>query len=215
MKTLSGLLCLLLTCSLAHSRPNPSPRPQPRSLASPPPAEDELNFDLLGSKKLSETAKAEEARRQAAIDRQVKIRRFMLVSHQAVGFVLMGVMAATLVVGQLNYQDKYGGGDDNGKLYNWHLGLGVASGALFAVDGTLALFAPNPYPKPIRFDAALLHKVSMALAAAGMVTQLILGPLIGSREGKLDQRSLALTHLVVGYATFGFMATGVIAYLFP
>jgi hypothetical protein len=35
-----------------------------------------------------------------------------------------------------------------------------------------------------------------------------------SREGKLDQRDLALAHLVVGYGAFAFMGAGVLAYVF-
>src|SRR5205823_2335728 len=106
------------------------------------------------------------------------------------------------------------GGDDNGRFHDAHLGVGVGSSILFATTGLLALFAPNPYPKPIRADRALLHKISMAAATAGMVTQLVLGPIIGTREGKLDQRDYAAAHLALGYTTFALMATGVFAYVF-
>jgi hypothetical protein len=119
------------------------------------------------------------------------------------------------VIGQLNYQDKYGThGADTGRFYNAHLGLAGSTTALFATTGILALAAPNPYRKPVRFDAALVHKLSMALATAGMVAEAVLGPITASREGKLDQREWALAHLVTGYATFGFMATGVMAFVF-
>jgi len=154
------------------------------------------------------------ASQQEELTRKVQSRRRILQAHQALGFVTLAGLAATLVIGQLNYQDKYGGGGDTGRFYPAHLGLAASTTALFATTGILALAAPNPYPKPVRFDAALVHKLSMALATAGMVAQSVLGPITASREGKLDQRDWALAHLVTGYATFGFMATGVLAFVF-
>jgi hypothetical protein len=176
--------------------------------------QDPLDFDLLGDAGRPPAPDPASVRRLAELDRAVARRRRMLKAHQAFGFITLGGLAATLVLGTLNYVDKYGGGDDSGRYYSAHLGLGIATTLTFATTGLLALIAPNPYPKPIRADAALLHKVSMALAAAGMLTQLILGPVTAAHEGRLDQRDYALGHLVVGYATFGFMATGVLAYVF-
>ena len=95
-----------------------------------------------------------------------------------------------------------------------HEGLGISTSILFGATGLLAVFAPNPYPKPIRLDTALIHKISMILATAGMVTQVILGPVTASRAGRLDQGNLALGHLITGYATWAFMATGTIVYFF-
>ncbi|MEG7973058.1 hypothetical protein, partial [Listeria monocytogenes] len=77
-----------------------------------------------------------------------------------------------------------------------HMGLGIATTAMFATTGSLALFAPNPYPKPIKFDTALVHKVAMAGATAGMVAQIIMGPITGSRAGRSDQAGLALGHVI-------------------
>lgn len=153
----------------------------------------------------------------AQIEKTGKVRRDMLVTHQALGFTTLAVMAATLAVGQVNYQARYNGfhnGNDYDRFAPAHLGLGISSTLLFATLGALGWAAPNPYPKPIRLDTAMVHKVAMSLATAGMVTQLILGPLTTWKEGSLQQRDMALGHLIVGYATWGFMATGVIAYVF-
>ena len=54
----------------------------------------------------------------------------------------------------------------------------------------------------------------MILATAGMVTQMVLGPITASYEGKQEQRNLALGHLITGYATYGFMTAGVLAFVF-
>ena len=191
---MNRLLALSLVISLAHAQPSPSPAP--------------LDFDLFGEKAQADAA------RLAALDKKVKLRRSMLKWHQGLGFATLGLLALTLVIGQLDYQDKYALGDDTGQFHDAHLGLGIGSTLVFAATGALAIFAPNPYPKPVRADRAMLHKVMMGLATAGMVAQLILGPITGMREGHLDQRDLALSHLVIGYTTFGFMATGVFAYVF-
>ena len=95
-----------------------------------------------------------------------------------------------------------------------HLGLSIATTGLFTGTGVLALFAPNPYPKPYRFDRAMIHRVSMALATAGMVAQIILGPVIVARSGYQDQPRIALGHVITGYATFAFMTAGVVSYVF-
>jgi hypothetical protein len=199
---------------LAAATPENKPAPAASSKESGAPSGGELNFDLFNEPKQSPVEKAREQERLAKLERAAKMRRTLLQAHQAIGFITLGALAATLVIGQLNYQDKYGGGDDRGTYYNAHLGLAIATSATFATTGILALAAPNPYPKPIKFDAALVHKASMAAATAGMVAQLILGPITMYHEGRLDQRDLALAHLVTGYATFGFMTAGVLAYVF-
>jgi len=150
----------------------------------------------------------------AVIERQVHRRRRMLQLHQGFGFATLVLLAATCVIGQLNYIDKYGGGDFTEKYQYPHLGLAMASTASFATTGLLALFAPTPYKKPLKRDAALLHKVMMGVATFGMAAQLALGFATAAKGGELFQRDLALTHLVTGYVTFAAMTTGYLAFVF-
>jgi hypothetical protein len=121
---------------------------------------------------------------------------------------------ATNILGTLNYVDKYGGGTDTGELRNWHAGFAGTTTITFTAAALTALFAPNPYPKPIKADAALLHKVSMAFAAACFITQIILGPIMATKDGSLAQKDMALGHLVVGWASSAFMTVGTLAYVF-
>jgi hypothetical protein len=189
----------------------------PATAAAAAPAKaggDDLNFDLLNEQKKSPLEEAREKAQLAKLERSVKVRRQLLVSHQVLGFITLGALAATLVIGQLNYQDKYARGNDTGQYYVYHEGLGIGTAGLFAATGIVALAAPNPYPKPIKFDSAFVHKGAMLLATIGMAAQIVLGPIIATREGKLDQRDYAMAHLVTGYATFGFMTAGVLAYVF-
>jgi hypothetical protein len=170
-----------------------------------------FDFELDGS--ASQESAAARSARVAEVETKARLRRRMLTAHQAFGFATLALLASTVVIGHLNYHDLYES-EASGRFATPHLVLASTTTLAFTTTGMLALFAPNPYPKKIGLDTALLHKVSMALATAGMLAQVVLGPIASFRQGNLDQRQLAQTHLGIGYATFAFMATGVIAYVF-
>ena len=68
----------------------------------------------------------------------------MLQLHQIGGFITLAGLAATVVVGQLNYADKYGGGGDTGKYLTAHETLAIGTSAVFAATGLLAIFRAQP-----------------------------------------------------------------------
>ena len=187
------------------------------AVAKPPAS---LEFDLFGEAPKKPTAPGLDLSTKTmptdplAFARLVKKRRLMLQLHTGIGFATLAVFAATIVIGQLSYLDKYGGGDDSGRYRTPHLGLAATTTALFATDALLALFAPTPYRKPFKADVALLHKVMMGLATAGMAAEIALGFATASKGGELVQRELALGHVVNGYVTFACMAAGYLAYVF-
>jgi hypothetical protein len=172
----------------------------------------DLNFDLMDAPSPPPDPMAQQKAQLAA--QQGRTRRRALVAHQAIGFVALAALTATVIIGHLNYNDLYVSGDYSGRYQTAHLGLSVSTTALFTTTGLLGVLAPNPYPKPLRFDTALVHKVAMILATAGMATQIVLGAVTARQVGHQDQANLALGHVVVGYATWAFMATGVVAYFF-
>ncbi len=200
------------------STPSPTAPTQPRAEPSAPPSpSNEMNFDLMGDDKNKKppTEEAAEKARIAKLERKVHLRRSLLKWHVALGFVTLAAVAVTDIVGTFNYYDKYtANGTDTGSFATWHESLGIGTTGLFGITGILALAAPNPYPKPLKLDAALLHKVSMALATLCFVGQIIIGPLTAVSDGKLFQRDLALTHLIVGWGAFGFMGVGTLAFVF-
>jgi len=200
--------------SLAEAQTEAPPaQPQARAPSGSGASSSELDFDLLGDAPKLELTPA--ARLQAErIEQEARVRRRLLLAHQAVGFVALAALTATVIIGHLNYHDRYVSGDFTDRYQAAHLGLAITTTALFGATGVFGIAAPNPYPKPIRFDTALIHKASMALATAGMVTQIILGAVTARRDGYSNQADLALGHVVVGYATWAFMATGVVTYLF-
>jgi hypothetical protein len=176
-------------------------KPEGHPVAAPPPGSHE--FDLLG-----EPAKAERVDEGA-----LRLRRTMLNLHQGVGLGMFALQLATTVVGQLNYNDKFGG-DNTAKYVQPHAILAYSTLATFVAAGTLALLAPSPLRKSEGFDRVSLHKLAMYGAAAGMLAQGILGVVTKSREGYQNQKSIATAHLVVGYVTFAAVATGVGALIF-
>ncbi len=177
----------------ADGKLKPQPQQKPGS----------LDFDLLGAPP-----------KRAQVDEgALRLRRTMLTWHQGVGLGMFALQLATTVVGQLNYDDKFGG-DNTGKYVQPHAILAYSTLAAFAAAGTLALLAPKPFERKEGFDRVSLHKWSMLVATAGMVAQGVLGVWTQSREGYLNQQGIGTAHLVVGYVTLAAVATGVGALVF-
>lgn len=182
------------------------------SLQAPPPAGQSSpaqsqpgDIDLLPPQAAPDAATAA---RQAELERQLHRRRQMLQLHQLGGMLTLASLGATVVFGELNYIDKYGGGGDTGRWSAWHKGSAYTATAIFAATGALAILAPSPIEKRARLDTAMLHKIAMGVATAGMVTQILLGIVTASKEGSVSQRDFALAHQIVGFTTFGATAAG-------
>jgi hypothetical protein len=183
-----------------------------KSENAPSQVKDDLDFDLLGSetKPLSEAEKL----KSEEIDRQGKLRRKILAAHQAIGFALMAAMTLNTVLGTLNYYDKFGGGGFTNNFEIAHLISSVASTALFATNGIMALATPDPYPKPGTWDTARFHRILVTSATVGMVAQIVLGFVSAARLGNLDQRDLSRAHLAIGYVTYALTMGAGLVYLF-
>lgn len=206
---LSALLALALLAAPPADPPAPAAGPD---LSAPPPAApppDALDFELL------EPAPDAAAAPDPAFQRRVERRRTMLKVHQGLGIATWTALAATSVVGQLHFDDRFRGGGDTGRYRDAHRALAYTSASLFATAGLLAVLAPEPYQKRgARLDTATIHKVSMGVATAGMVAQVILGMAARGKAGSTRERDLAVTHQAVGYATLGAMTVGTVALFF-
>jgi hypothetical protein len=173
------------------------------------PSDDD--FNLLTPEKKPDAAGLA---RQARIQSEVQRRRTLLRLHQIGGYATLATVAATVVLGQLNYIDKYGGGGDVGTYRTPHRLVAYTAAGVFAATGILAVIAPNPFDKPLRLDTATLHKASMIVATAGMATQIVLGMLTAGKEGTVAQRDFALAHQIVGYTTLAATAAGFLVLTF-
>jgi hypothetical protein len=157
----------------------------------------DLDFDLLGPE-----AKPVSADAGKVDEGKVALRRKLLTYHPLLGIGLLACETATVVLGQLNYTDRFGGGPSSGRYERAHLLLAASTAVLFVGTGSLALLAPNPLGKKHQgLDRVLLHKIGMFTATAGMATEIALGIYTTRREGYLNQESFARAHLVIGYVT--------------
>ena len=176
--------------------------PEAKQSQEKPPESGEGDIDLLPN------VVAPDAAQQRALESQLRTRRQMLQLHQLSGMLTFAALGATVIFGQLNYNDIYGGGGATHQWYDWHKWSAFTATALFATTGALAIFAPSPLEKPMRLDTAMLHRISMGVATAGMVTQIVLGFVTASKNGSISQRDFALAHQIVGYTTFAAYAVG-------
>ncbi len=144
-------------------------------------------------------------------------RRWMLKVHQTLGLTTWALMAATVTVGQLNYNQLYGGGGGSMKWQGPHAALVAATSLAFAGTAAFAIFAPQPYPKPLKFDTGLVHRIAAAGATLGMVTEIVLGLTTRRRADAGNPRALrtlALTHQIIGYSTFGLLTVAATVWFF-
>jgi hypothetical protein len=208
------LILALAGGRIAQAQKPATPSPSPSPSASAP--SGDFGFDLGNEEKKKTPAEsATEKERLAKLERKVHLRRSMLQWHQALGFITLAALAVTDVIGTLSYYDKYtAGGTDTGQFTTAHEGLAIGTSISFGVTGILALAAPNPYPKPLKLDAALLHKMSMLMATVCFAAQIVMGPIMAVSDGKLFQKDMALAHVVIGYGAFAFMGVGTLAYVF-
>jgi hypothetical protein len=151
---------------------------------------------------------------QHELESKLALRRKMLQAHQFGGYLTVAAVGTTVVLGQLNYADKYGGGGDTGKYYQWHKWAGFTTAAIFFTTASLAIFAPSPIEKHGGVDTITLHKIATAVATAGIIAQIILGPIVASKQGEISQRDWALAHQIVGYTTAVATAAGAIVLTF-
>jgi len=197
--------------------PAPASPAEPPAATSPPPSAEALrpappatfDFDLLPA------APAGAAATDPAFERAVGRRRTMLKVHQGLGLGMLTALAATTVVGQLDFNDRFRG-MDTGRYHTLHKGLAYGSAAVFATAAAFSLLAPEPYAKRTRsgLDSARVHKIAMGVAAAAMVAQVILGATARGEAGTLRERDLATAHQVLGYATLGAATAGAVVLLF-
>jgi hypothetical protein len=165
-----------------------------------------LDFDLLPAS----TAPQEDK----GLESQLHLRRSMLLVHQALGIATFLLITTSVVFGQLNYDDRFGGGSSTGNYEVWHSGFAAAGTITFISAGTLALLAPVPIAKRGDFDTITVHKWSMLVAAVGFAAEIPLGIYTVSQEGHANQASLALAHLIIGYITAAALGVGTAALLF-
>ncbi len=176
------------------------------------PDKTSLNFNFFGGSAAAaatgqgQTSPAER-KLVNKLEAEGRTRRWMLEVHQTLGIATWVAMAATVVVGQLNYNQLWGGGGGSTKWQTPHRVLVLTTTALFAATGGFALFAPTPYKRPLHFDTGMVHRLAVIGATLGMIAEGVLGweATHEADAGNPGSRSVARAHQIIGYTTFGFM----------
>ncbi len=121
-------------------------------------------------------------------EKELKIRRTMLVIHQITGFTTLGLMAAQSYVGWQVY-------NGNHSLAETHEALAGVTDVFYFTTASLALFAP---PKMIDehkgYSSIKVHKALAIIHFSSMIATNILGPMVEDNpQLKPYHRAAALT----------------------
>jgi hypothetical protein len=197
----------------------PTEDPPLSGATSQQPSEEKppLDFDFFGDKSgAAAVAGGGLSPEDAELAQQSRTRRWMLKTHQTLGIATWLALLATVTVGQLNYNELYGGGGSN-QWQTPHRALVISTSALFAATATFALLAPTPYKKPLRLDTGLFHRIAVIGATVGMLTEGVLGWITTHQAdagNPHNLRTMARTHQIVGYATLGFLTVAGTVWVF-
>jgi len=127
--------------------------------------------------------------------KELNIRRTMLVSHQVMGFVTLAGFVAQGILGSQLYNAE---GNDYTRLKDAHQTVGTIINVTYTTTALLSLTAPPPLigKREHGLNSIKLHKYLAILHIAGMITTNILA-------GKIDQNpELKPYHRAAAYTTF-------------
>jgi hypothetical protein len=139
-------------------------------------------------------------------EKELKLRRGMLVAHQVMGFVTLGGMVGQGVVGSQLY-NAFGSRYTN--LKNVHENLSVAVNATYATTAFMSLFTPPPLiNRDKKLSAIRIHKWLSLVHMSGMIATNILG-------NKIDENyKLKPYHRAAAFTTFASFAAAMITIKF-
>ncbi len=139
-------------------------------------------------------------------EKELKIRRTMLITHQITGILTLAGMVAQGIVGAQLYKAQ---GDDYVRIKRTHEAIAAGINISYATTALLSFTAPPPLVGHRRGISSIkLHKYMAFLHLAGMITTNIL-----ARAIKEDY-TLKPYHRAAAYTTFGAYAVSIIVLKF-
>ncbi|GAA4468878.1 hypothetical protein GCM10023189_54960 [Nibrella saemangeumensis] len=139
-------------------------------------------------------------------ERELKLRRTMLKTHQILGFATLGGMIAQGIVGSRLYKAK---GPDYVKLRDTHEDIATFINVAYGTTALLSLTAPPPLVGQRRgINSIKVHRALAIVHLTGMIaTNMLARRISGNAELKPYHRAAAFT-------TFGAYAASIIAIKF-
>lgn len=121
-------------------------------------------------------------------EKELKLRRGMLIAHQVLGFVTLGGMAAQGVVGAQLYNDHY-------NIRDLHEGLAIAVNSTYSATAIMSLFSPPPLiNRDKKLSAIRLHKwLSVVHMSAMIATNVLADKASNNSKFKPYHRAAAFT----------------------
>lgn len=140
-------------------------------------------------------------------EKELKLRRGMLVAHQVLGFVTLGGMVGQGITGTQLYKGS-------GRVGDIHQGLAVAVNTTYSATAIMSLFTPPPLiNRDKKLSAIRLHKWLAVVHMGGMIGTNILAQSLEDARGDQYTR-LKKWHRAAAFTTFASYAAAVITIKF-
>ncbi|MFN3344598.1 MAG: hypothetical protein ACK412_03005 [Chloroherpetonaceae bacterium] len=136
---------------------------------------------------------------------ELEVRRIMLTSHQVAGIATLGLMIATVIVGQ-----RYVDGDFT--LYDTKRTLGNATTIAYMTTAAFSLFSPPPAVRRDEWNSISTHKLFALIHFTGMIVTPLLANRIASPNGDYNQK--VRLHQVASYITTAAFSASIISLAF-
>lgn len=122
-------------------------------------------------------------------EKELKVRRAMLVAHQVLGFITLGGMAGQGITGSQLYKGNY-------RNYEIHENLATAVNISYGATALMSFFAPPPLiNRDKKLSAIRLHKWLSVVHMAGMIATNVLA--------ENGPKSLHRAAAITTFASFG------------
>ena len=113
-------------------------------------------------------------------EKELKLRRTMLVTHQVLGFATLGGMVAQGVVGAKLYKAS---GSNYRNLKDLHEGLGAAVNLTYSTTAFMSLFTPPPLiNRDKKISSIRIHKWLAVVHMSSMIATNILAGMIDQHQ---------------------------------
>jgi len=141
-------------------------------------------------------------------EKELKLRRGMLVAHQVLGFVTLGGMVGQGITGTMLYKNKPNVGEI-------HKNLAVAINTTYSATAIMSLFTPPPLiNRDKKLSAIRLHKWLAVVHMGGMIGTNILANAMEESKNIDDYNRLKKFHRAAAFTTFASYAAAVITIKF-
>jgi hypothetical protein len=149
---------------------------------------------------------------------ELRFRRTMLTAHQIGGFVTLGLLVPTLILGQRNIQNwndaMMGVKPLDRQLNRTHRTLAEITFGTYLATAAMAIFSPPPIIRRNEASTITTHKILAWIHFTGMIATPILAVLAAHAKTADQAKTLRTAHEITAYTTAAALATAMIVITF-